>query len=385
MFFSAQSKTEQEKYENLLKILGSLSNLFSDSNVPYLYYRWAERVFCKSFNALDHSRWDTAIDAGKGDIWVGLKTFLDGNGKTFQKVAEFNRESANFRLISNPAELVMEIARLRNERLDFARGIHGVDSLIYHCVTRKAWAFFISEEKMDYIDIVNIKNIDTRANTIHFHDWIHQYNFSIAKSTLLKQFSLNPIYDFKVEILKDPFEYLEGVFGKIETEEIKREMLTPMDKKVLASVVLPLYSERWWKHVQERSGLNQWNAGWRDRKSREVYIPIPAWIHRAYPWFFPDRETPFELILPDGRSISASVCQDWSKALMSNPNTELGEWLIDDVLKLPEGKAVTYDILQKVWTDSVEVSKLGDNTFAINFKKIGSYDDFRAESIYDEE
>ena len=39
MFFTIQTKTEKEKYENLLKILGALSNLFSDSNVPYLYYR----------------------------------------------------------------------------------------------------------------------------------------------------------------------------------------------------------------------------------------------------------------------------------------------------------------------------------------------------------
>lgn len=65
---------------------------------------------------------------------------------------------------------------------------------------------------------------------------------------------------------------------------------------------------------------------------------------------------------------------------MSNPNTALGEWLIDDVLHLPEGKIVTYEMLDRVGTDSVEISKESDSTFHINFKKTGAYDAFRSDS-----
>lgn len=70
---------------------------------------------------------------------------------------------------------------------------------------------------------------------------------------------------------------------------------------------------------------------------------------------------------------------------MSNPNTDLGEWLIDDVLRLPDGQIVTYEILQAVGVDSVEISKIDDYIFAINFKKTGAYDDFRAKSDFGEE
>ena len=57
------------------------------------------------------------------------------------------------------------------------------------------------------------------------------------------------------------------------------------------------------------------------------------------------------------------------KALYSNPNTDLGEWLIDDILKPQDGKIITYELLEERGVDSVEISKIGDNTYAINFKK----------------
>ena len=70
---------------------------------------------------------------------------------------------------------------------------------------------------------------------------------------------------------------------------------------------------------------------------------------------------------------------------MSNPNTDLGEWLIDDVLRLPDDKIVTYEILLTIGTDSVEISKINEYTFAINFKKTGAYDNFRAKFVFGEE
>ena len=36
MFFNAQEKYQKDEYEKFLKIVGSLSNLFSESKIPYL-------------------------------------------------------------------------------------------------------------------------------------------------------------------------------------------------------------------------------------------------------------------------------------------------------------------------------------------------------------
>ncbi|MCK5536626.1 MAG: hypothetical protein KAI79_07350, partial [Bacteroidales bacterium] len=86
MFYSKQQNINQEQYQQFLCIVGSLSNLFSDSNVPYLYYRIAEKIFCRAFGAEDLSRSDVSADAKKDNLGIGLKTFLAGNNKTLQKV-----------------------------------------------------------------------------------------------------------------------------------------------------------------------------------------------------------------------------------------------------------------------------------------------------------
>ena len=101
MFFSLQNKERQEEYEELLKIVGCLSNLFSDSETPYLYYRVAEKIFCQAFKAEDLSRSDVSADAKMGSLGIGLKTFLAGNNKTLQKVAEFNADRPLYDGLSN--------------------------------------------------------------------------------------------------------------------------------------------------------------------------------------------------------------------------------------------------------------------------------------------
>jgi len=139
-------------------------------------------------------------------------------------------------------------------------------------------------------------------------------------------------------------------------------------------VILPLYSRRGGKlHIPERSGLNQWNAKGRPRDANEVYIPIPISVHRMFPDFFPSRDTAFELILPDGTSISAKVCQDNGKALMSNPNAVLGEWILRKVLRKPVGEIVTIDDLNIYGIDSIKIVSthknniMGEPVFKIIF------------------
>lgn len=45
MFLISQNNECKNKYFELLKSVGSLSGIFSESSVPYLYYRAAENIF----------------------------------------------------------------------------------------------------------------------------------------------------------------------------------------------------------------------------------------------------------------------------------------------------------------------------------------------------
>ncbi|MEA2012789.1 MAG: hypothetical protein U9O87_06875 [Verrucomicrobiota bacterium] len=65
MFFLHQKQTQKDNYQKFLKIVGCLLNLFSDSKSPYLYYRIAEKIFCRAFEAEDLSRSDVSADAKK--------------------------------------------------------------------------------------------------------------------------------------------------------------------------------------------------------------------------------------------------------------------------------------------------------------------------------
>lgn len=135
MFLSNQPEKQLEYYREMLKTIGSLSRLFSESREPYVEYRIAENLFCKSFGAKNLSRTDCSADASKGNLGIGIKTFLEKNGATMQKVAEFNSEHNLFKEL-NPEEKIKKIAELRNKRIGATKRIFGLNDLIYHCVTR---------------------------------------------------------------------------------------------------------------------------------------------------------------------------------------------------------------------------------------------------------
>jgi len=368
IFFPNQPKQQQEEYKKFLKIAGCLSNLFSESLVPYLYYRIAEKIFCRSFNADDLSRSDVSADAKKDRLGIGLKTFLVGNSKTYQKVAEFNKGEFLYKNL-NTERLIFKIAKLRNARIDFTKKAHGLEKSIYHCVLRDKGKFLIFEEPMNKIEIDNIKNIKTNKGSISFQDDKNDYSFLVSKSTLTKRFVTKTIlHKFDVEILENPLAELEKLLN-IKGLEFESEA------KIKQTVFLPLYGRK--QTVFEKSGLNQWNAGGRSRDPDEIYIPIPAEIHHKFPKFFPDRDTQFMLKLPDGRQMQSKICQDNGKALMSYSNKELGQWILRDVLGLKEGELLTYDKLQTIGIDSVRIDKISDDQFEINFSATGSYDDFK--------
>lgn len=375
MFITQQDEKLIDDYKRLLVSVGALSKLFSENDQPYLYYRAAENIFCRAFSADNLSRSDASADARKNTLGVGLKTFLNNKkGSSFQKVAEFNKTSKLYTpFLKDPKKLIETVAKNRNERLNTTKTIHKVDQLIYHSVIRDKATFYISEEEMNSIDITNIRVTGNRANSIYFNDGNEEYGFNLSKSTLYKRFDTNPMLTIDVSILKDPFELLENLWRDISVFE-------KADPKYDQIIYLPLFATKGPKRVPERSGLNQWNAKGRDRDPREVYIPIPKWIHDTFPDFFPKSEVPFNLKLPNGENLSVRVCQENRKALMSNPNRDLGKWILGDILGIPEGKLVTLDMLNAIDIDSVEIRKIDTSNYEIDFKKTGTYEEFFSEN-----
>lgn len=377
-FFAKQSDDQQKLYISLLEIVGSLSNLYTDSQTPYLYYRVMENVFCKAFEANNLSRSDVSADASKNNIGIGLKTFLQNNGNTYQKIAEFNKVSYLLKDL-NSIELIKKISQMRNDRINFTMKAHNLSDMIYHLITRSNNYMAIYEEHMDFIDVDSIKIKSKTQNTIRFTDKLNEYNYSLSKNTLLKRFNTaehRKIYGFNVEVLSDPFEFLLSIKEKNVVDYIEE----PNDKNVVDYIVLPLYSSKNNK-VEERSGLNHWNAKGRKRDKNEVYVSIPKWIHRIKKGFFAyttndNRTDSFEVSLPNGSILNMKVAQQGGKALMSNPNSALGKWLLRDVLELADYQLVTKELLDSIGIDSIKLSKMIDGTYKLDFLKSGSFEIF---------
>lgn len=377
-FYTNQNDQDKKLYVDLLEIMGSLSNLFSESQDPYLHYRAMENIFCKSFNANNLSRSDVSVDATKNGMGIGLKTFLQKNGQTYQKVAEFNKDSSLLKGLEG-LKLVEKVSYLRNRRIKSTMNICALNEVIYHLITRNKNHMSIYEEPMDFINLECLKVVNHTDTTIHFTDDKNEYSFNLSKSTLFKKFMTeeeNKIYEFQVDIIKDPYDTLLHLKNK----QLKIESKVELDNKVVDYIVLPLYSPRDNK-VKPKSGLNQWNAGGRKRNKNEVYISIPSWIHREKKGFFKynteDFKTePFNVSLPNGKVLSMKVAQQGGKALMSNPNLKLGEWILREILELDEGKLVTKEMLDIIGIDSVKLSKLENGTYLLDFLKSGSYENF---------
>ncbi|MGY4105533.1 hypothetical protein ACWOA0_07950 [Ignavigranum ruoffiae] len=384
LFWDFQSKEQQEEYIHLLQVIGSLSNLFSESKTPYLYYRAHENLFCEAFGAKNLSRGDISYDAIKGKVGIGLKTFLNGNGQSFQKVAEFNSESDKIRDLVREDDIVYKIAELRNKRIETTKSITEADYSIYHLITRESGKMNVVECGMDLVDINSIRiNKKGSKNSIHFSDKYNEYSFSLSKNTLLKRFDTTErklLYQFKVDILDNPFEFLKGLDLRALPEGQK-------EQEELESIILPLYSTRTGE-VPERSGLNQWNARGRSRHHDEAYIPIPAWIHDKFKGFFvysserkysgeSAKDSPsFEVELPSGKVMKCKVAQAGGKALMSDPNRELGEWILRDILKIKPRTLVTMEMLNEIGIDSVKLTKKNNHYYYLDFVETGSYEKF---------
>lgn len=388
MFYENQPESSRNNYKKMLTIIGNLTQLFSESDCPYLPYRAHENIFCKYLNAENLARQDCSADAKKDGVGVGLKTWM---GQDDQKVAEFGRLRETFAGLTG-MDLVKTIAEYRNERIRVTKNLHGIDTMIYHIVKRVPGAMQILEHAFDYIDIENLSLIVNRGNVnnTYFTDGHHTYHFSVSKNTLYMIFEDMELLDsFEVEIMDDPYSFLMRLmYGEdgIEADTEAREMFRQTEPVRLPQICLRLYSSRadGRKFVADKSGLNQWNGArlvrrtgeYKRRDPNELYIPYPAEDRARTVGFFPDRDTVFNLRLPDGSVIPAKVCQADGKAIMSNPNKLLGEWLLRKVFELPEGTQVTYQMLQRFGIDSVIFTKHGNLEYSVDFAELGTYEEF---------
>ena len=363
-------------YLKLLSAVSKLSGLFSESFIPFINYRVAENIFCRSFNANNLSRSDTAFDANYNSIGIGIKTFTCNTNNSTEKVAEFNSLS---RVLSTfkGKELAIKLGEFRNDRINLANRLYDINSSLYHIIARKDKELLLYETDYTTIDISNINSVKDNKASLQFEDGNNFYSFNYSKSTLFRNFIIpQNAFRLPIEIIEDPYTLLLELF---ENKELK----PATDKLVKGQnfVILPLYSTRNKdkKEVAKKSGLNQWNAEGRKRNFGEIYIPIPAELHKKYPSFFPERDQDFNLQIPTGEIFSAKLCQENSKALMTNPNKALSDWLLRKVLQLKEGELATIEKLDKLGFDSVIILKTDNDHFKIDIMKTDTYNEFNTE------
>lgn len=373
--FFELDKKENKNYVKLIQITAKLSRLYSDSDNPYIYYRAMENLFCYCFNAENLSRSDTAFDAKIDKIGIGLKTFLgDNKHYSFEKIAEFNKNSNVIKEKTDERDIAEFLSNLRNERIRLAKDIYGISESQYHIIARRKNLLLFFETDYDEINISNLKIEKSSKNekSLNFTDGNHLYKFNFSKSTLFRKFYIPfDCYTAEGVIFENPAELLLS-FDKINHNNAVNHI-----SKKIEYVILPLYTvKNNMKIVHEKSALNQWNASGRKRDPNEVYIPIPALIRHNFPNFFPERDTPFILKTPLGEILNAKVCQDNGKALMTNPNKALSNWLLRTVLKLKEFEAASIEKLEFLGIDSVAIYKEKEGIYSIDIQGWGSYEKF---------
>ena len=397
----------EDLYSELLKAVGAYSRLFSESQTPFFHSRFVEKLYARASGAEDLSRKDMSFDAKdtKSKAGIGVKTFIASNlnGSKKEKIAEFPKNAGlgDFYDLS-PFELAMKVSELRNMRVKSDASEYGIDldNSIYHCLIRVPGKCMVHEEPYSLIDIEKIRPVDRQLNpsrswvggkgSTYFTDGSSFYSFNGAKSVLMKRFDLSQGTNGSPVPIVISENIFESILQNTLVEHLREKGVTAKTSiQVHPHVVLPLYSTRGGiKSVSERSGINQWMAGGRERKFGEAYIPIPAKIHSLFPDFFPEKDVTFITELPDGTSIQAKVCQDGRKALMSNPNKLLCDWLfklIDGDITTAEKRfssqmPYTYVDLEAVGKDSVKITKIGKLRYRLETMNLDSFEEFLEQS-----
>lgn len=395
-----------EAYSKAVAYISRLSRLYSTSDQAYVVYRFAEKLFCATTGAEDLSARDISFDAKLHNLGIGIKTFIAPGEKVSkrEKVAEFTRDASRGTFVGLDHEsLAVKISELRNARIMSDAAEIGVPATggIYHCLVRLPGRALVHEEPYEQIKIDQIVPLDKggkeiphfsqqNSGTVYFSDGVSAYQFLTAKNTLVKSFDLGKAYSsplIPTPIQDDIWGEVLGNLGKENgaAEDTESEQEFEMDD--IDYVVLPLYStaKKSTRVVAEKSGINQWNAGGRERSFGEAYIPVPMDVHRLRPGFFPPRDVKFNLRLPNGETVTAKLCQENSKALMSDPNNKLCRWLFTMIdgswegarERFPAARPYSYEDLSKIGKDSVLIRWNSDlDAYTLESAPLGAYEAF---------
>ncbi|EGQ1775333.1 restriction endonuclease PLD domain-containing protein [Staphylococcus pseudintermedius] len=427
------TKESRDQYIQYLKVYGALSNLFRQKKgdmIPYLDSKFQETVYAKSFNSknvdIGNTPHDILSEFGDERIGIGLKTWMNSS-PSYQKVMQLKRyqkEIEPYILKGNLEDLAYKISTLKNQRMrsDYERLGLSEDKNIYHYVTRDKGKFVLQESTYPLIDINNIQNPYMTDKSFTWNDGSKFYKYTFGDSQIWQRFSndysdTHIIGQCEIDIIDDPFEFLIKAYVELINEFEK-------EQEEIYEVYLPLYSYKTGE-VENKSGLNAWNAASKNKGSgqqrplNEVYIPIPRIFHKKYPDFFTQNifeaesklkvvpkneksnyQVRFHLHLPNGNTIPALIGQQNMKSLQSGSLTErrpdgqlygqsdLGQWLLVDVLGLSEREEVTREWLKEKGTDSVRLwrNKNDYKNINIDFAPIGAFDEFiRGEGVTEQE
>lgn len=406
------SKKEKDEYIEFLKIFGALSGLFKDNQEganarkPYLYYRNHEQLFARVFDVEDLTRKDSSFDAlgvWKNErVGIGLKTWIHTKDKTYQKVAEFNKLAPDViaPLIKDGTseEVIRKVAELRNERIMLDKRLYKTNRDVYHYITRNNDVMNIIETPYELIDIDSLELISD-GKTYTFKDKLHKYKFYTSKSVLFKEFDASNeeiVEQIPISQLEDPFELIRMI--NLSNEKFKVADEEKVYEVAHEEIILPLYQDKKeGPFVSDCSGINIRHGKSKNKGSNtprpeyEIEVRISTWIHHIYPNFFginalDDNEikdknlNDFDLILPDGRILRGRVKQEKGKSLQTNPQGDLGEWILKDVLGLENREVVTMEYLDSLGIDSLRITKLDDKHFKINVAETGAYERFKLDN-----
>lgn len=431
------SKEKQNEYIKFLQVYGALSNLFRQKHgdmIPYLDSKFQETIYAKIFNAENVDIGNTPHDVlsifSNQRIGIGLKTWMNSK-PSYQKVMQLKRYKKQIDeiIITQDNEaLAYKLSSIKNERMkqDYERLGLTDNSNIYHYVTRDEGKFILQESAYPLIELNNLSNFNRTATAFSWSDGLKEYKFTFGDSQIWQKFSMENtdttvLNRFDVNIIDDPFQFLmEAYSNLIGSFELEKDDITV--------AYLPMYSYRS-KQVEAQSGLNMWNGSSKNKGSntlrpeREIYIPIPMEFHRKFPDFFTEnildiikkrrmlkehnRELPknrkielpqirFTMVLPNGKEIPGLITADNMKQFQSggylkNDNHEygqsdLGRWLLDDVLKIGKRQSVTREWLDEKGTDAIKLwyNKNDKKRIYIDFAPVGAFEEFMNGSLPNE-
>ncbi|MGL5756583.1 MAG: hypothetical protein ACRCYC_14725 [Paraclostridium sp.] len=395
---------ERNEYIEFLKIFGALSGLFKDNQEgtnarkPYLYYRNHEQLFARVFDVEDLTRKDSAFDAlGNWEndrVGIGLKTWIHTKDRTYQKVAEFNKLAPTViePIIKNgtPEEVICKVSELRNERIMLDKRLYNTDRDIYHFITRDDDVMNIIETNYDLINIESLELIKSDGKTYTFKDKLRNYKFYKSKSVLFEEFDASQgeiIKQISIEQFDNPFELIKMISIPRKAKEIANE-----------EIYLPLYQDKKeGRIVSDCSGVNIRHSKPKNKGSNtprpeyEIEVRVSKWIHHVFPNFFGidaldetqvknSKLNDFDLILPDGRVLRGRIKQTNGKSLQTNPQGDLGEWILKAVLGLENREVVTWELLDGLGIDSLKVTKIDDKHFKITVAESGAYEKFKLDN-----